>query len=672
MFALLKRMRRLLWVAGIGAAVVGTSTTVRDAAAETATGVSSPQRIVSIGGDITEIIYALGKGDSIVAIDTTSHYPQAAAATKKSVGYMRALSTEGVLSTNPDLIIASGNAGPPEVVAALKGSSIPLIEIKVDETPEGVVRKIEIVAEALGSKAAGEKLAEQVKNEFASVAAKRAKVTKPIRALFVLANQGGRIIAAGEKTSAEAMFAQRRSRRYGRARRYRRHVAKRWYECRSDGPRDRGHERPRQHTRRQSWPHHRSRRQLCPAIRTASSIGRSRSDGPLLSRACRKNHRCRRACVRHDPMMLKTMTLKTTAAALPARDRLAVTEPDRARQSFVLFAAAGGALLAMIVLSLSVGATGISLDHLPVALSSLFGDTSEEARRAALVLIDIRLPRTILAALVGACLAVSGAMMQGLFRNPLADPALIGVSSGAALAAVTVIVMGHGIAAPLVAWLGPHALPVAAFAGGVSVTGLLVLLAGGRRAVSIAALLLAGLVIGALAQALMGLIAYLSDDRELRDLTLWTLGSLAGSSWAKVIGVAPFALLNFLLLPVLVRALNGLLLGEAEAFHLGIDVERMKRFIIVATAASVAAAVAAAGIVGFVGIVVPHVVRLVAGPDHATLLPASAMLGAALLLAADVVARMVVAPAELPLGIVVALVGAPVFLHLVLRRGAYV
>jgi iron complex transport system substrate-binding protein len=207
MFALLKRMRRLLWVAGIGAAVVGTSTTVRDAAAETATGVSSPQRIVSIGGDITEIIYALGKGDSIVAIDTTSHYPQAAAATKKSVGYMRALSTEGVLSTNPDLIIASGNAGPPEVVAALKGSSIPLIEIKVDETPEGVVRKIEIVAEALGSKAAGEKLAEQVKNEFASVAAKRAKVTKPIRALFVLANQGGRIIAAGEKTSAEAMFA---------------------------------------------------------------------------------------------------------------------------------------------------------------------------------------------------------------------------------------------------------------------------------------------------------------------------------------------------------------------------------------------------------------------------------------------------------------------------------
>jgi iron complex transport system permease protein len=360
-----------------------------------------------------------------------------------------------------------------------------------------------------------------------------------------------------------------------------------------------------------------------------------------------------------------------------ASERLAAghtraAEPDRARQRAVLFAASVAALLLTVLLSLSVGATGISLDALPAALASLFGTSDDAARRAALVLIDIRLPRTILATLVGACLAVAGAMMQGLFRNPLADPGLIGVSSGAALAAVTVIVLGHGFAAPVVAWLGPHALPIAAFIGGIGVTGLLVLLAGGRRVVSVAALLLAGLVIGALAQALMGLIAYLSDDRELRDLTLWTLGSLAGSSWAKVAGVAPFALLNLLLLPALVRALNGLLLGEAEAFHLGIDVERMKRLIIVATAASVAAAVAAAGIVGFVGIIVPHVVRLVAGPDHATLLPASAMLGAALLLAADVAARMIVAPAELPLGIVVALVGAPVFLHLVLRRGAYV
>lgn len=350
----------------------------------------------------------------------------------------------------------------------------------------------------------------------------------------------------------------------------------------------------------------------------------------------------------------------------------AAAGPDRARQRLRVMWSAGAGLLAALVLSLSVGATGLSLGAVPDAVAGLFGSTEADSVRAALVLIDIRLPRTALAAMVGASLAVAGAMMQGLFRNPLADPGLIGVSSGAALAAVSVIVLGHGIAAPLVAPLGPHALPVAAFVGGLAVTGALVLLAGGRRSVSIAALLLAGLVIGAFAQALMGLIAYVSDDRELRDITLWTLGSLAGASWTKVVGVAPFVALNLLLLPGLVRALNGLLLGEAEAFHLGIDVERMKRLIIVATAASVAAAVAAAGIIGFVGIIVPHVVRLLAGPDNGVVLPASAMLGAALVLVADVIARIVVAPAELPLGIVVALVGAPVFLHLVLRRGAYV
>jgi iron complex transport system substrate-binding protein len=206
MFALLKRVRRLLWVAAVVALVVGAAQRAPEALADTAKAPGEAQRVVSIGGDITEIIYALGKGDSIVAVDTTSHYPREAVATKKSVGYMRALSTEGVLSTNPDLIIASGNAGPPEVVAALKASSIPLIEIKTEESPNGVARKIGIVADALGVKPAGDKLAQDVKAEFEAVAAKRATITKPIKALFVLANQGGRIIAAGEKTAAAAMF----------------------------------------------------------------------------------------------------------------------------------------------------------------------------------------------------------------------------------------------------------------------------------------------------------------------------------------------------------------------------------------------------------------------------------------------------------------------------------
>src|SRR5690606_14148180 len=169
--------------------------------------------------------------------------------------------------------------------------------------------------------------------------------------------------------------------------------------------------------------------------------------------------------------------------------------------------------------------------------------------------------------------------------------------------------------------------------------------------------------------ALTGLIAYASDDRELRDLTLWSLGSLSGASWPKVVAIAPFAAIIAVTLPRVVRALNGFLLGEAEAFHLGIEVERTKWLIIFITAASAGAAVAVAGVIGFVGIVVPHFVRLIAGPDHRFVLPCSALLGATLVLLGDVIARMAVRPAELPLGIVMAAIGAPVFLHIVLRRG---
>ncbi|WBT37178.1 heme/hemin ABC transporter substrate-binding protein [Hyphomicrobium sp. DMF-1] len=205
MFALLKRVRRFLWIAGIGSLAVCGAQLAPKAHAETPKA-AGEQRIVSIGGDVTEIIFALGRGDSIVAVDTTSHYPPDAVATKESVGYMRALSTEGVLSMSPTLIIASGNAGPPEVVAALKASSIPMIEISTPETPDGVAQKIGAVADALGLKEEGAKLASRVKAEFDAVAAKRAKVTKPVRALFVLANQGGRVVVGGTKTSAEAIF----------------------------------------------------------------------------------------------------------------------------------------------------------------------------------------------------------------------------------------------------------------------------------------------------------------------------------------------------------------------------------------------------------------------------------------------------------------------------------
>lgn len=359
-----------------------------------------------------------------------------------------------------------------------------------------------------------------------------------------------------------------------------------------------------------------------------------------------------------------TDTSAGAESAAPARSDVAT--PSKGRWILPVSLLAAGVLA---VASLAIGATGLSLNALPRALFA--AEVSDPlARRAHLVLVGIRLPRMLLGMFVGAALAVAGAMMQGLFRNPLADPGLIGVSSGAALAAVATIALGS---TPAFGWMrvfGFHALPVAAFVGGLATSLALLWIANRRGQLSIATLLLSGVAIAAITGAATGLIAFVSDDRELRDLTLWSMGSLAGASWTKVVGVIPFATLLVFTVPRLTRALNGLLLGEFEAFHLGVEVERAKLVIVIVTAAAVGSAVAVAGIVGFVGLVVPHVVRLIAGPDHRLLLPASAALGAALVVACDLMARLVVAPAELPLGIVMAAIGGPLFLHLVLTRGA--
>ncbi len=342
---------------------------------------------------------------------------------------------------------------------------------------------------------------------------------------------------------------------------------------------------------------------------------------------------------------------------------------DRHALGWRLLIAGGLVLVLAALVSLSVGPTGLTLSDLPRALFAAYSGSGAPADvHARLVLLEVRLPRTILAAFVGASLAVAGAMMQGLFRNPLADPGLIGVSSGAALAAVATIALGSSFAGPWVRALGILALPAAAFFGGF-VTTIVLMLIGAARHQAISTLLLAGIALGAIAGALTGLLAYVTDDRELRDLTLWSMGSLAGASWQKVLAITPFALVLLLMTPRLIRALNGLLLGEAEAFYLGIEVESAKLRIVTLTAAAVGAAVAVAGTIGFVGIVVPHLVRLIAGPDHRIVLPASALLGAVLVVVADVAARMIVAPAELPIGIIMAVIGAPVFLHLVIRRG---
>lgn len=337
--------------------------------------------------------------------------------------------------------------------------------------------------------------------------------------------------------------------------------------------------------------------------------------------------------------------------------------------------------LAMIIVAIGSGAVALSpAQVVRVLWQELSGAPDPALAGDRLVVVGIRLPRILLGFMVGAALAVSGALMQGLFRNPLADPGLAGVSSGAALAAALTIVLGQ----PLMAFMAPLLpagwsegagaagpfvlLPIAAFGGGLLVTLLLYALSTRNGETRIATLLLAGVAIGALTGAVTGLLSYLSDDRQLRDLTFWMLGSLGGATWDRLATVAPAILPVLVAVPFLARGLNALALGEAEAFHLGIDVQRIKRLTLLLVAVAVGAAVATSGVIGFVGLVVPHLLRLLHGPDHRTLLPAAALLGGALLVGADVLARIIVSPAELPIGILTALLGAPFFLWLLLAR----
>ncbi|WP_177412477.1 FecCD family ABC transporter permease [Pseudomonas cavernicola] len=322
-------------------------------------------------------------------------------------------------------------------------------------------------------------------------------------------------------------------------------------------------------------------------------------------------------------------------------------------------------------LSLALGPVSLPLaDTLRAALRLLGLPLSGLGlEQAELILGQIRMPRTLLGLAVGAVLALSGVAMQGLFRNPLADPGLVGVSSGAALGAAIAIVGGAAFGG-LPEAVAPYLLSLCAFAGGLGVTALVYRL--GRRdgQTSVSTMLLAGIALTALAGAAIGLFTYLADDATLRTLTFWNLGSLNGASYARLWPLLLVTAGVGLWLPRRAKALNALLLGESEARHLGFEVERLKRELVFCTALGVGAAVAAAGMIGFIGLVVPHLVRLLVGPDHRVLLPASALAGASLLLFADVLARLALAPAELPIGIVTALLGAPFFLYLLLRGRA--
>ena len=317
----------------------------------------------------------------------------------------------------------------------------------------------------------------------------------------------------------------------------------------------------------------------------------------------------------------------------------------------------GGGVVAALWYALVTGAV-------PISLATLFADSDAGAFQR-MVFAEIRSPRVLLAAFVGSSLALSGASLQGLFRNPLADPGLIGVSSGAALGAITMIVVGSALEVP--DWLDPYLLPLAAVVGGGLVTLFIYLFAQRFGRFSIVTILLLGIAVNALAGVGIGAFQYLSDDAQLRTLTFWMMGSFGRATWPAVLPAVALMALAGTFLVGQQRALDRLQLGEAEARHVGVDVLSVKRLTVMMSAVAAGAGVAVAGAIGFVGLVVPHLARLLGGAAHGFVLPASMLLGGALMVCADLVARMAVIPAELPVGLVTSAIGAPFFLWLIAR-----
>ncbi|NKB77670.1 MAG: iron chelate uptake ABC transporter family permease subunit [Gammaproteobacteria bacterium] len=333
----------------------------------------------------------------------------------------------------------------------------------------------------------------------------------------------------------------------------------------------------------------------------------------------------------------------------------------------------GGLVIILIVASLyslSAGAIDTSMFETLRATAQFLGLVPMDQDNNSLpqILGQIRIPRLILAIIVGGGLAITGTVLQALFRNPMADPGLLGVSSGAAFGAAATIVFGVSFFAQAFAVFGNWLLILVAFAGSFISLSVVYRLATFNRRTDIPTMLLAGVAVNAITGAMIGLLSYIASDTQLRDLIFWSLGSLGITDWWKLGATALIATPACFALLFHARALNANLLGESEARHLGFDVEKIKKRLIILVALVVSVVVAVSGVIGFVGLVVPHLLRLVVGPDHRLLLPASALAGAILLIMADIIARTIVAPAEIPIGIITAVLGGPFFLGLLIRH----
>ncbi len=326
----------------------------------------------------------------------------------------------------------------------------------------------------------------------------------------------------------------------------------------------------------------------------------------------------------------------------------------------VFIPALGLALLGALVLAGAVGAVRVAPSEIISASTAwLFGAESLSASQ--FIWLKVRLPRIILSAIVGASLAISGTALQGLFRNPMAEPYIIGVSSGGALGATLVLMFGEGL------MFLSLSLPVFAFLGALAATGLVYGLSRVDGRVSTTTLLLAGIAVSSFVSALISLLMALNGE-DLYSVFFWLMGSFSARNWGHVQMILPFFVIGSATIFFYYRELNVMLLGDDKAAHLGVDLEKARPVLLGATALLAGAAVSVSGLIGFVGLIVPHIVRLIIGPDHKTLIPAAALGGALFMVVTDIIARTVLSPTEIPIGIVTALFGAPFFIYLLRTR----
>jgi iron complex transport system permease protein len=347
----------------------------------------------------------------------------------------------------------------------------------------------------------------------------------------------------------------------------------------------------------------------------------------------------------------KTQNLKSVVFRLPS----SVFRP------WLAFATLIALLLATLVISLGVGAVPLAPGQVLDVL--LNRDSSAISATEIAIVWDLRLARVLLAALIGAGLASAGAAFQGLFRNPLADPFVVGASGGAALGATLAIILNIGWSG-----LGFSAVPFAAFIGAILAVAVVYVVAEASGTAPISSLLLAGAALSTLLSAIVSLLLIM-NDQPLYEVFAWLLGGLSGRSWPQLWASAPYLLVGIVWLWLLARPLDALACGEETAQSLGLSLTRTRALVVIAAGVVTAAAVATGGIIGFVGLIAPHIARLLFGANHARLIPASALIGALLLLLADNIARTMLAPLELPVGIMTALLGGPFFLYLLKKRG---